>query len=85
MNNDCPICGVVHTPCIICCGVTRCSPDAVGEAFTICDDCDEVEKREMMGHIPRDDWPDEDVMPSYAWWRLLPDGRDGPPRSREAE
>ncbi len=36
-------------------GVTRCSSDAVDEAFSICDDCDEVTKREMMGHIPRDD------------------------------
>ena len=83
MSRDCVICRVIHPACEMCRGVTRCSPDAIGDYFAICDDFDEVVKREMMGLIPRDDWPDEDVVPSSAWWRLVPDGRDGP-RSGQA-
>ena len=67
MDRKCVICGDVHPQCNRCGGATRCAHDELGVAFSLCDDCDEVDKREFYKGIPREEWPDGERVLSSSW------------------
>ena len=61
MNWECVICGDVHPPCSRCSAPVRCSHDEPRIPFSLCDDCDEDDKREFWAGIPRDDWDECEI------------------------
>ncbi len=67
MDRKCVICGDVHPQCNRCGGATRCAHDELGDPFSICDDCDEIDKREFYKGIPREEWPDGERELSSSW------------------
>ena len=67
MRHECVVCGDIHSPCVRCGSPVRCSHDSPGDAFLLCDDCDEIDKREFYTGIPRDQWPDGERQLSSSW------------------